>query len=216
MDEFTSQNNEIIDLEKFSANKKTFVFTMYCKLGSFEQHLDTITTKYKYLALSWMLACYASIGFLLSNEVTHITFNPLFAVIVAGIIGIIGVVLLWNLDLNVYTRFWAIAFIEQVRMERKFDFLLMSRNIELLVDQDKERIVAQGLLYMIATSLLMLTVGVVTIYLYLSLSFLILVIIGLAFLVGNFIVCFLMYRVMKISQIKLTQTISSLENSSFF
>ena len=200
--------------EVYSYNDKSdrkIIYNMYLKLSQFEHHFDTITTKYKYLALTWLLAAYAGIGFLLSRDIQGLPFSPLIAVIIACIIGICGITLLWHLDVNIYTKFWAVVFIEAVRMERKFKFLLQSRNIEFLIDEDRERIVSQSLLYMIANILLLLTIGVVLIYFFMDKNLFFFLGLGVLFTFLAFFICGMMYKVAKNSQRRFVKAIKQMK-----
>lgn len=112
------------------------------------------------MALTWLLAIYAAIGFLFSNETETLIFDHLAAVSSICFIGIIGITLIWHLDMNVYHRFWSALFIEEVLMEEKNPFLLRSKKISLLIDDSRERFLSQGFLYITANILLALTMSV--------------------------------------------------------
>lgn len=200
-------------LELVGHSEKTIIYSMYMKLIQFEHHFDNITTKYKYMGLTWVLACYSGIGFLLSTEVNNISFNPLIGVIFACLIGMIGLSLAWHLDLNIYSKFWAVVFIEEVRMESKFDFLSHSRNIEYLVEEDRGRIVSGGLLYIISNSLLSLTIGAVLLYLTKDMSLIISIAVGLICLAFAFTVCFLMYKTTKKTQISFLNEVKKIRKN---
>lgn len=139
---------------------KTLQYGLYNKLSQFERHFESITTKYKNIALTWLLATYGAIGFLLSGEVASLPINHFLAVGIVSFIGTIGVALIWHLDMNVYHRFWAALFIEEVVIEEKNSFLLQSKKIAHLIDESRERVFSQGLLYQIANTLLIITIFV--------------------------------------------------------
>jgi hypothetical protein len=211
-DEDDLETNETVGLPSWAEHtNRTLIYNMYQKLSQFEHHFDLITTKYKYMALTWLLATFAGIGFLLSRDIQNLPFSPLKGVIVICLIGMAGITLIWHLDINIYTKFWAVVFIEEVRMERKFKFLLRSRNIELLIDEDRERIVAQGFLYMIANIVLLLTIGVVFAYFVLNQSMLYFVVLGILFVIISFIICWTMYRVAKRTQRTFINAIRKIE-----
>lgn len=147
-----------------TCSQKTLIFGIYTKLNEFERHFEIVSTKYKYVALTWLLASFAGIGFLLSTESTELPFPHMIAVAIVSFIGLIGVSLIGNFDVNVYHRFWAALFVEEVVMEERYKFLLQSRKITLLIDESRERVFSQGLLYQVANSILIITMGVCLVY----------------------------------------------------
>jgi len=202
MEEFFEETktdvNYTVDFIGYS--QKTLAYGLYAKLNQFEQHFDTITTKYKNIALTWVLAVYAAIGFLLSNETTGLPFNHLVAVIITCVIGVIGISLIWHLDLNVYHRFWAAVFIEEIRFEREFKFLLHSRSSELLIDDNRERIFSQSLLYMIANILITLTLCVSVVFIVKEINVFLMIGTIIFFLFITFFICYFMTVTSKLVQ----------------
>ena len=160
-DDYKVKKNCDIDyiLEFFNYSLNTLNYSFYIKLDELEHHFDNISTKCKSIAITWFLATYAGIGFLLSKETLGLPFNRIIAVVILSFIGFLGNILLWHLDVNIYNKFWIAAFIEELVMEKKFDFLLQSKNINLLIDEDKAKIKSHGLLYLIINSILIITCG---------------------------------------------------------
>lgn len=150
--------NKDVDLITYS--QKSFILGLYTRLSQFERHFDLITTKYKYIAFTWLLATYAGIGFILSNETQMLIFSHLIGVAVICAVGIIGNTLIWHLDINIYHRFWTSLFVEEMIMEESHSFLLQSKKVTFLIDEDREHFFSQGLLYCISNSLLIITLGV--------------------------------------------------------
>jgi hypothetical protein len=139
---------------------KTIIYGLHGLLSDFERHLENISTRYKYMALTWLLASYAGIGSLLSTKMGGIIFNHFLGICIISFIGFIGVTLLWHLDMNVYHRFWSAVLAEEVIMEKKYPFLLQSRRKAFHIDEGRERVFSQGLLYIIANTLLLITMAV--------------------------------------------------------
>lgn len=147
-----------IDLIQYST--KTFLYGIYTKLTHFERHFDIITTRYRNIALTWLLATYAGIGFLLSTETQTLIIDHLLAVIFICFIGMLGVALIWHLDMNVYHRFWTALFVEEVIMEEQHPFLQSTKRMTLLIDKEREKLFSQGWLHLTAILLLAITAGV--------------------------------------------------------
>ena len=189
-----------IDIVPYS--KKSLIYGLYTKLNEFERHFETISTNYKYIALTWLLATYAGIGFLLSNETQGLVFNHFIAVSLICILGAVGISLIWHLDMNVYHRFWAALFVEEVLMEEANPYLLQSRKITLLIDESRERVFSQGLLYLIANTLLLITTCLSCVFLFKDTAFL--VVFGICFFFSIVILimwCFMLNRSRQIQRI---------------
>lgn len=193
---------------------KSIIYSMYLKLTKFEHHFDIISTKYKYMALTWIFGTYAAIGFILSKEVENPPFNPITAVIIVCCIGMAILSLIWHLDINIYTKFWAVIFIEEIKMERMFDFLSKSRNLELLIDDDRQRIVSQGVLYMIANSLFLATIAISTVYLTQPKTIFTYTGIVAFFALSIYLMCYLMFKVAQKSQNIFFQAIKSIKTNN--
>jgi hypothetical protein len=157
-----SSSDYVVDIIPFT--KKTLIFGLYSKLNEFERHFEIISTRYKNITLTWLLGCFGGIGFLFSRETSDLVFPHFIAVAIVGFIGLIGVSLIGNMDMNVYHRFWAALFVEELILEERNPFLLQSRKITLLIDESKERLFSQGLLYLVANLILIITIEVSLIY----------------------------------------------------
>lgn len=142
------------------AGPRTVIYGLHCLLDEFERHLEIISTRYKYIALTWLLATYAAIGFLMSTDMKGVIFDHYVWITIISMIGVIGVSLLWHLDMNIYHRFWAAVLIEEIHMENSYPFLLQSRRNAFEIDESRERILSQGFLYLISNTLLIMTMGV--------------------------------------------------------
>lgn len=130
-------------------NQETLTCQMHKILCDFEEHLEHITTKYKTMAFTCFLAVCLASGFVLSIEAIALPFNHFLAVIVLSCIGFTGITLLWHLDVNVYQRFLAAVFIEEIILEKKFSFLPRSGSVSFLTGNYKKRFFSQNLSYFV-------------------------------------------------------------------
>ena len=148
-------------------SRKTLQFGLYSKLSQFERHLDTISTRYKNMSLTWLLATFAGIGFLLSSETSKLPFSIFIPAMLIAFLGIIGNSLLWHLDINVYDRLWASIIVEQSIMEQKCSFLFFSKSIDLAIDKERERFFSHSLPYM-ATHVMLTSTLAILVFFYLK------------------------------------------------
>src|SRR5512134_877134 len=96
------------------------VWKIYSGLSEECRHFNGLQSTYRSLASTWLLATFAGIGFVLKD--IHTPYSHLF---IGGIAlaGALGILMLWLLDLKVYHLLLAAAFAEQLRLERKYDWL---------------------------------------------------------------------------------------------
>jgi len=153
------------DIDAAGFSQKTLICGLYLKLNQFERHFDSITTKFKKMLLTWIFATFAAIGFLLSTETTKLPFNHMAGVLIVCFLGLVGNLIIWHLDMNVYHKFWAAIYIEEIVMEKRYHFLIPSRNTAMLVDDSRGRIFSQGLFYIVANILFLIMMGGSAIYL---------------------------------------------------
>lgn len=162
-------------------SKKTVIFGLHTQINQFELHLDGITNKYKNMSITWLLATYAAIGFMFSAESSHLQINALIVACIICGFGMIGVSSIWYIDICVYQKFWGAFFIEEVKMEKKHNFLIKIRNISISLDNVRTRLMGHGNFYISANVLLMLTSGIFLILLFTNLSSRLLIAISLIF-----------------------------------
>ena len=89
--------------------------------GEAERHFNQLQGVYRGIASTWLLATLAGVGYLLFDE--HAQGNR--SGIAAGVClaGVLGICLIWLLDLNVYHRLLVAVFREGRKLERQFPWL---------------------------------------------------------------------------------------------
>ena len=93
------------------------IWKMYTEFGVTERHFNDLQARYRALASTWLLATFAGIGFVTTQETLGEFFSPLLLASGIGVMGSIGITLLWVLDLMVYHRLLNAAFIEGLNLE---------------------------------------------------------------------------------------------------
>ncbi len=133
---------------------------MHVHLNQFELHLDAIMNKYKALSLLFLLSTYVAIGFLFSSQAKSSEINTFISVSAVCIFGIIGVTSLWYIDLHTLHKFWGAFFVEGIKMEKKYKFLLRIGDLSLALDTIRSRIRGHEGSYIFANLLLCLSAGI--------------------------------------------------------
>jgi len=110
-----------------SDSERELVWKAYCELGLIERHHGGIQSSYRTLASTWMLAAFAGIGFVISQDMTVDIAGELLVAAIALACGV-GLYLLWVLDLLVTQRLLDAAYIEARRLESSHHWLPQPRN----------------------------------------------------------------------------------------
>lgn len=160
---------------------KMLIYSWHALIMQLELHLDGITTKYKSIALTLLLAIYAAIGFLFSAELKDVQINLFITMSFICICGFIGINSIWFLDMHVFQNFWGAFFIEGVKMENKHDFLVRLGDSAIALNNIQSRIKANKNFYIFINTLLIVTCATALIFIFSSFSA-IMVIVVVAFL----------------------------------
>ena len=141
-------------------SKKTLIYALHVHINQFELHLDTITNKYKSIALLWLLASFVAIGFIFSTETKELQIDRLISASIISLFGMIGISSLWYIDMSTFQKFWGAFFIESVKMGNKYHFLLNVGDVSLRLDTVKSRIIVHENIYILSKLLLLITGGI--------------------------------------------------------
>ena len=124
-------------------------------IGDQEKHFNSLETQYRLLASTWLLACFGAMGYLLQSKNTFIIDQWLMVALI-GLIGSVGIFLLWLMDIQVYHKLLHCVFIEGVILEQKYEWLPKIRT-EMLNSQDTGEVATTtGLYYIYSLSILLL------------------------------------------------------------
>jgi hypothetical protein len=107
-----------------SADKDTFerVWKIAQEIGVQERHFNGLQTGYRNMASAWLLAAFAGIGFALSQKL-EVTIDRELLITAIAVAGVVGIALLWVLDLLVYHRLLDSCFIEGLILEEQYTWL---------------------------------------------------------------------------------------------
>jgi hypothetical protein len=88
----------------------------FVELGAYERHFNEMQARYRALASTWLLATFAGVGFIVSQDKFEILPVEI-AVIAIALAGASGIGLLWNLDLMVYHQLLDAVFAAGLQLE---------------------------------------------------------------------------------------------------
>lgn len=105
-------------------NNETFerVWKIVSEIFVEERHFNDLQSRYRTMASTWLLASFSAIGFVIS-KVIHIGIPRELLTSGIAVAGLIGIMLLWILDLLVYHRLLDSCFIEGLILEEKYSWL---------------------------------------------------------------------------------------------
>ncbi|MBX9702748.1 MAG: hypothetical protein K2X39_01215 [Silvanigrellaceae bacterium] len=142
-DELISFNKIKNEIDVFNEFRFKNTYKAYKNLEKFENHFSEITTKYKYMTLIWLTTCFFMTVFLLLSNIINSMIHPLTSVIFSCVIGMIGLFLIWHLDLNIYTKFFAITSLEKFKIEKKLNLLDDTIKMKNVFEYDHSKIFSQ-------------------------------------------------------------------------
>jgi hypothetical protein len=123
-----AENNNPESMTTVSSETFDRVWRVCEELGTAERHFNELESRYRTLASTWLLATFAGVGFVLSEQVLALHIDRLILVGGIGLAGAIGIALLWNLDLMVYHQLLAANFYAGITLERAHPWLPQVRN----------------------------------------------------------------------------------------
>lgn len=98
------------------------IWKIVAEIGTTERHFNDLQSKYRTLASTWLLAAFSAMGFIVS-EVIEINVEKELLISGIAIAALIGIMLLWVIDLLVYHRLLDSCFIEGLILEEKYSWL---------------------------------------------------------------------------------------------
>lgn len=99
------------------------VWNILLELGVQERHFNELESRYRTLASTWLLATFAAVGFIATQEQVGLPIPRLGLMGSIAYLGAAGILLLWNLDLMVYHRLLDSCFLAGVLFENEVAWL---------------------------------------------------------------------------------------------
>jgi|SRR5215217_1291503 len=90
------------------------------EIGEFERHFNQLEHQYRLLASTWLLGVFVATGFVLSSELS-VLFPTEWLITAIGVLGAVGITLIWNLDLMVYHQLLNAHFWAGVELEKRVE-----------------------------------------------------------------------------------------------
>jgi hypothetical protein len=145
MDIFSQDNNnenvnrhsptdhEIIEIKD---DPESIAFGVYSTLLAYEDHYNSIQNKYKSLAITWMIAAFVGIGYVISGFEKALNINVFLIILFISLLTAQGIFLLWFLDAGVYHRLIESIWQEVYKIENKYPEMGQSHHLLIKLHND--------------------------------------------------------------------------------
>ncbi|NGX56377.1 MAG: hypothetical protein K1060chlam5_00615 [Candidatus Anoxychlamydiales bacterium] len=117
------------EIDQIFADDESLAYGFYSMLITYEDHYNNIQNKYKGLTITWVLATFIAIGYMLSGYEKALFINPLLIILFLTILSSFGVCLLWFLDAGVYESLIFSIWQETHKLEEKHSSLGKSHHL---------------------------------------------------------------------------------------
>lgn len=105
-------------VDPINGTKRSINLGLYSKSFSYTKHYNSIKMKYKSLLLTWILATFVSLGYVLSGKEVAAPIDKMIAIALVAIFSSRGVLLILTLDAEIYHRLLNASFSANLEMER--------------------------------------------------------------------------------------------------
>lgn len=148
--EHNLEENVDTHIEDTPGDERSIKYALYYVLIAYENHYNIIQMRYKQVAITWALATFIGIGYLLSGVEINLPIDIKLAVMFLCLFAAEGIFLLWFLDINVYYKLIESIFSETIKFETQHDFIVKTHyNMKNLQKIQSEPHKFHGLFYLI-------------------------------------------------------------------
>lgn len=144
------------DIRAIDAVEFQRVWGLVVEIGISERHFDSLQQAYRALASSWLLATFAGAGFVLKDWHDPGSLERTVLLGSIGLLGGVGIVLLWMIDLLVYHSLLDAFFVEGLHLEETYPWLPQVRSNMMRIQDGKGVIPRVVLFYVISSAVLFL------------------------------------------------------------
>ncbi len=110
---------------------------MLTQITTAEQHFNSLESEYRKLASTWLLAALGACGFILTTRSEKLLFDPWLLVSIICLLGSIGILVLYMLDLRVYHQLLAAFFNSGLQIETENPDWVPPVRIRMMKTHDK-------------------------------------------------------------------------------
>lgn len=155
------------EIEEVKSDPESLAYGLYSALVSYEDHYNNLQNRYKSLAITWTLATFIGIGYLVSGYEKALHINILLIVLFLSVLAAQGIFLLWFLDAGTYESLIFSIWKEIYKLEETYPSLGRSHHlVKLLFKGVKKPRLFHGVFYAYFVFFLLIT-GIISLGVYL-------------------------------------------------
>ena len=166
------------EIDNINTDPESIAYGIFSILVSYEDHYNNIQNKYKGLTITWVIATFVSIGYLLSDYEKALNIDSLLIILFLTILASQGIFLLWFLDAGIYDKLIESIWKEIYKLEENFPIIGKSHHlVDLLHKYDQKKAQKFHGVFYATFIFFLLLIGLLSlgIYLYLIQKWLILI-----------------------------------------
>ncbi|MFT4217475.1 MAG: hypothetical protein QM619_09885 [Micropruina sp.] len=143
-----------------SERRRAEAWEVLVELGVQERHFNDLESRYRTLASTWLLATFAGLGFIATQEV-YISFPREILMSIVAFAGSSGIYFLWNLDIMVYHKLLDACFLAGVLLENETEGLPKFRTEMLRSAPKTGGVLRRIILFYIGSIIVVTSLGVI-------------------------------------------------------
>ncbi len=154
-------------IERITEDEKSLSYGIYSQLVAYEDHYNAIQNKLKGLTITWTLATFVGIGYLISGYEKALYIDVLLVIFFLCALSAQGVFFLWFLDAGLYESLIFSIWKEVYKLEEKQPIVGKSHHVAKdLLKKEKKVAVFHGVFYAYFIFILLI-VGIVSLSIFL-------------------------------------------------
>ena len=156
-------------IDPITGKESSIAYGLYKKMNMYQYHYNSVKVKYKVLAVTWFIASFFGISYIVLGKEVSLPVDKLLAISLLGFFSSIGIFLLCFFDVSVYHRLGESIFAACANFEVRYPKLGKShRNMaKLLVRGKTSPVIFDGVFYCSLTFVLLL-LSDICLYFYLT------------------------------------------------
>lgn len=136
------------EVDEISSDPETLAYGLYSILTTYKNHFQNLQNKFKALSVTWVLATFIGIGYIISGYEFNLKINVFLIIMFLSLLAAQGVFLLWFLDVGIYDKLIKSVWLEIYKLEEKFPLIGKSHHhMAKLLSYDKKSKNIYGFFY---------------------------------------------------------------------
>lgn len=138
-----------LSLELETSNPRTAVaYGLYSQIKGHKDYFSRAQGRYRALVSTWIIAAFIGLGYVLSKkEAGSVPISPMIQAAFLSLGAVLGIGLLWHLDIVLHQKLWWASVAELASIEEKYSFITRVNSNILLTHRDRRFCWMQSIIY---------------------------------------------------------------------